>query len=68
MTSFQIYMTIGALISVGFHRFIMSDLRGAILNDALDELGEYRKTSVFLVFALVALIWPIFVIQFMIRR
>lgn len=68
MTSFQIYMTIGALFSVGFHRFIMSDLRGAILNDALDELGEHRKTGVFLVFALVALAWPIFVIQFMAKR
>lgn len=68
MTWFQIYILIGALISIWFHRFIMSGLRSEILNAQPEDLGEHKNIGTFVVFALLALTWPIFIIYFIARR
>lgn len=68
MTLLQIYILIGALISIWFHRFIMSGLRSEILNVELEDLGECKNIGIFVVFAFLALAWPIFIIYFVARR
>lgn len=68
MIWFQIYILIGALIGIGFHRFFMSGLRNEILNAEFGDLGEHKNVGIFLVFAWFALTWPIFIIYFIARK
>ena len=68
MTPLQIYMIIGALLSVAMHRFVMSGLRKVILDDLFAEDDKDKNLVIFMAFAIVAVTWPIWVIRFLARR
>ncbi len=68
MTWFQIYILIGALLSISLHRFVMSDLRSHILDAEFEDLGEHKNIGIVLLFVFMALVWPIYVIYFIARR